>query len=56
MPLLWCTVSERALAQGFSFNMEDTKYLCVRRRTRPPGMGVHSVNGQRQEMSQRSYR
>ena len=33
-PLLWSTVRERALAKGFSFNMEDAKYQCICRRTR----------------------
>ena len=41
IPLLWSTVGERALAEGFSFDMDDTKYLRVCRRTKLPGRGVH---------------
>ena len=42
VPLLWSTVRERALAKGYSFNVGDAKYLCVSRRTKLPGGGVHS--------------
>ena len=42
IPLLWSTVGETALAKGFCSNMGDTKYLCVCRRTKLPGRGVHS--------------
>ena len=53
-PLLWSTVGEAALAKGFCSNMGDTKHLCVYRRTKLPGRGVHSeVRRNRQEMSQR---
>ena len=37
--LLWSTVRERAMAKGFSFNMGDTKYPCVCRRTKLPARG-----------------
>ena len=42
IPLLWSAVRERALAKGFSFNVCDIKYVCVCRRTKLPGRGVHS--------------
>ena len=32
---------EKALASGFSFNMEETNHTCVCRRTKQPGWGVH---------------
>ena len=40
--LLWSSVRETALAEGFSFNMGDTKCPCVCRRTKLSGRGVHS--------------
>ena len=42
IPLLWSTVRERGLAKGFSFNMGDAKCLCVCRRPKWSGRGVHS--------------
>ena len=33
---------ERALAEGFCFNMGDTKYPCAFRRTELPKKDVHS--------------
>ena len=42
IPLLWSTVGERGLAEGFRFNMANTKYPCVCRRAKLPGRGVHS--------------
>ena len=42
IPLLWSTVGERALAEGFRFNTANMKYPCVCRRTKLPGRGVHS--------------
>ena len=42
--------------QGFNFNMGDTKYPCVCRRTKLPGRGVHCemVRGRQQKISQRT--
>ena len=40
--LLLSTIRERALAKGFCFSMEDTKYPCVSRRAKLPGRDVHS--------------
>ena len=37
---LWSTEGEAEVAKGFCSNMGDTKYACVRRRTKLPG-GVH---------------
>ena len=42
IPLLWGTVRERLLDKGFSFNMSNTKHLCVCRKMELPGRGVHS--------------
>ena len=36
------TVGEAALARGLCSNMRDTQYLCVCRRTKLPGRGIHS--------------
>ena len=33
---------ERVLAKGFRFSIRDSKYLCVCRRMKLPGRGVHS--------------
>ena len=41
-PMLWSTVRRRALAKGFYFEHDDTKYPCVCRRTKLAGRGVHS--------------
>ena len=40
LSLLWSSVRETALAEGF--NMGDTKCPCVCRRTKLSGRGVHS--------------
>ena len=42
IPLLWFTVRETALANGFCSNLGDTRYPCVCRSTQLPGRGVHS--------------
>ena len=44
IPLLWSTIGGRVLAKGFCFcsNIGDMKYVCVCRRTKLPGRGVHS--------------
>ena len=42
IPLLWSTVGETALAQGFCSNVGDTKYPFVCRRTKLPGRRVYS--------------
>ena len=42
IPLLWSSVRERALAEGFSFNMGDAKCPRVCGRTKLSGRCVHS--------------
>ena len=42
IPLLLSTIKETALAKGFCFNMGDTNYPCVFRRTVLPGREGHS--------------
>ena len=39
---LWSTVFKKALAKHFSFNVGEAHYLCVCRRLKLPGRGVHS--------------
>ena len=38
IPLFWSTVREGALAKGFCSNMGDTKYPCVCKTMKPPGL------------------
>ena len=37
IPLLCSTIREAAFAEGFSFNMVDTRYTCVCRSTKLSG-------------------
>ena len=41
IPSLWSTVREGAFAKSSSFTMGDTKHLCICRRMKLPGRGVH---------------
>ena len=42
IPLLVSAIGGTVLAKGFCSNIGDMKYVCVCRRTKLPGRGVHS--------------
>ena len=45
--MLLSAVRERALAEGFSLNVGDTRYPCVCRRTKPPEMDTLHVHSEK---------